>query len=729
MASITPMLIRSIPLFVVGSFNILVGLVVFLYNRKHIQNKAFFSLALFVGTWSIGIGAFYMANTALAALWWAKLYYASPVLLVYSLVLFSYSFPSEQRMSLRNVSLLSAPVALLLLLLLGHREFLTQAVQYFSWGKSITLNKVHYLVYSTLVITYFYIGLEMMRRKLRLLIGLYHKQAALFLVGSTISALLGVLYNLILPWFGNYKLIWVGPIATTIFVGTVAISIIKHKMFDIRAVVARAVGYSASLFALAVVYGLITFAIIAILFGTSFSFRLQVTLSVASAFSGLAFPYIRRFFDKQTNRLFYRDAYDSQEFLAAVNKMVIASVNVEVLLSNIQSAITTYLKPQFSLFDLEATAYVNRRRIGDKVAGYDPALASKLEGIMTESAQDMVAYDSLPAKDSETHSIMSSMDIRLALRLVARSGGVEQKYGLLLLGAKRSGLAYDQKDIETLRIITSELAIAVQNALQYEEIDSFNETLQDKIETATKKLRQANDKLRKLDETKDEFVSMASHQLRTPLTSVKGYLSMVLEGDGGALNDTQRQMLTQSYASAQRMVYLISDLLNLSRLNTGKFVIEAGPVDLRDVVAAEIDQLHETAKAREITLTYEPPKEFPTLMLDETKIHQVVMNFMDNAIYYTPAGGKIDILLRETATAIEFRVKDTGIGVSRDVQRHLFTKFYRADNARRMRPDGTGLGLFMAKKIVVAQGGAILFESEEGKGSVFGFRFQKAAMR
>jgi signal transduction histidine kinase len=114
-------------------------------------------------------------------------------------------------------------------------------------------------------------------------------------------------------------------------------------------------------------------------------------------------------------------------------------------------------------------------------------------------------------------------------------------------------------------------------------------------------------------------------------------------------------------------------------------------------------------------------------MLDETKVHQVVMNFVDNSIYYTPAGGKIVLSLHETATAVEFHVQDSGIGVPREVQRHLFTKFYRADNARRMRPDGTGLGLFMAKKVIVAQGGAVLFESEEDKGSTFGFRFAKAS--
>ena len=119
------------------------------------------------------------------------------------------------------------------------------------------------------------------------------------------------------------------------------------------------------------------------------------------------------------------------------------------------------------------------------------------------------------------------------------------------------------------------------------------------------------------------------------------------------------------------------------------------------------------------------PPSFSLLNLDENKMHQVVMNFIDNALYYTPNGGRVEVSLTETATAVEYRVKDNGIGVPRELQRHLFTKFYRADNARRMRPDGTGLGLYMAQKVVVAQGGTVLFESQEGKGSTFGFRFNK----
>jgi len=265
--------------------------------------------------------------------------------------------------------------------------------------------------------------------------------------------------------------------------------------------------------------------------------------------------------------------------------------------------------------------------------------------------------------------------------------------------------------------------VAVQNALRFEEIQQFNVTLQQKVDEATKQLRRANQKLKELDQTKDEFISMASHQLRTPLTSIKGYLSMILEGDVGAVKKDQRKMIKQAFDSAEQMVFLIADLLNVSRLQSGKFVIENKPTDLVKLISSEVDRLTETANNHGVKLTCSVPEKLPPLNLDENKLRQVIMNFIDNAIYYTPSGGSIGVKLEATEHQISYTVTDTGLGVPASEQHHLFAKFYRAGNARKMRPDGTGLGLFMAKKVIVAQGGAVIFKSTEGKGSTFGFSF------
>jgi signal transduction histidine kinase len=300
------------------------------------------------------------------------------------------------------------------------------------------------------------------------------------------------------------------------------------------------------------------------------------------------------------------------------------------------------------------------------------------------------------------------------LKLVAR----QRLVGLIVAGFYNELEAISEQSMQLLDRLSEPIGIALDNRLLFEENRRI--VLQ---------LQRSNVKLKALDETKDDFISMASHQLRTPLTSVKGYLSMVLEGDAGEINETQRKMLGQAFTSSQRMVYLIADLLNVSRLRTGKFIIEPAPTDLSQMIDEEMAQLQEAAKARSLELTYEKPAKFPTLMLDETKIRQVLMNFIDNAIYYTPKDGHIKVVLKDTGPTIEFKVIDDGIGVPKNEQHHLFTKFYRAGNARKARPDGTGLGLFMAKKVVTAQGGAIIFDSKEGKGSTFGFTFTKSKLQ
>lgn len=296
----------------------------------------------------------------------------------------------------------------------------------------------------------------------------------------------------------------------------------------------------------------------------------------------------------------------------------------------------------------------------------------------------------------------------LMVKLFAR----QELVGVLMVGVQKISVEATEADTSLLERLGEAIGLAVDNKLLSEE-----------NQRVLKKLEQSNKKLQELDEAKDEFISMASHQLRTPLTSVKGYVSMVLEGDAGKVTAQQKVLLRQSYTSAQRMVYLISDLLNVSRLRTGKFIIEPTPVNLSDVVDEELKQVEETAKSRKVSLSFKKPKEFPVLNLDETKIRQVIMNFVDNAIYYTPSGGDITVALNKTDKTAEFTVADNGIGVPKSEQPHLFTKFYRADNARKARPDGTGLGLFMAKKVIVASGGALIFKSVEGKGSTFGFTF------
>lgn len=335
---------------------------------------------------------------------------------------------------------------------------------------------------------------------------------------------------------------------------------------------------------------------------------------------------------------------------------------------------------------------------------------SKLVDLEAFSNADIGVLLNIGQEKAEELREVSPMQSIMFVKLLARHRIV----GVMAVGFVEEASVVSEKQKASVERLCEAVGIAIENNLLFEE-----------NQYVLRKLQKTNEKLKTMDETKDEFISMASHQLRTPLTSVKGYLSMVLEGDAGEITETQKKLLDQAFVSSQRMVYLIADLLNVSRLKTGKFIIDAQASNLADIVEGEVSQLREQAKLKGIELVYKKPKDFPVLMFDETKVRQVVMNFVDNALYYTPTGGKITVELEEDRSAVYFRVRDNGLGVPKDEQKHLFAKFYRAKNARKARPDGTGLGLFMAKKVISAQGGNILFESEEGKGSTFGFTLSK----
>lgn len=552
--------------------------------------------------------------------------------------------------------------------------------------------------------------------------GLRKAQLRYFLAGTILMFTLEPISNFVIPVaFKSHALVAFSPLYPIIFSGLVAYAIVTTRLFDIRAAVARSAGYILLVGAVAGSYVLILFGVVNSVFPNPSQETLRQILSVALVFPlALGFERTKYILARLTNRFFYHDSYDVQDVIDELGRVAVSKIELYRILHDTRAVLGDALKSSFIEFILfkngrpyfEARTH---RAIADRMMALGPQ--------MHEQHKDLLVVDELgphhPLRDS-----FQQADVVLSLKLKAH----EQVVGYIIFGNKKGGDIYTPQDKRLLLIAANELAIAIQNALRFEEIANFNLTLQAKVDEATRNLRKANERLKELDETKDDFISMASHQLRTPLTSVKGYISMVLEGDAGKINETQRKLLEQSFFSSQRMVFLISDLLNVSRLRTGKFVIEPTPVNLADMVEQEMDQLRETAAGKELTLTYEKPKEFPSIMLDETKTRQVIMNFVDNAIYYTPAGGHIGVELRETPASVELRVVDDGIGVPKAEQHHLFTKFYRAGNARKARPDGTGLGLFMAKKVVVAQGGAIIFESAEDKGSTFGFVFSKTKL-
>ena len=425
------------------------------------------------------------------------------------------------------------------------------------------------------------------------------------------------------------------------FVVFTSIAIVRHRLLDIRLLVARSLAYLLLFTSIIGLYSLVVFVAATKIFGNN-EFSERIVPIGAAFFLVFTIQPLRKFFDRVTNKFFYRDAYDSQIFLDNFNKLLVTTYELTPLLQRSAQIIEQNLKPTYTAFSIMKTETTPHRIVGtENHPSFGEDSNSLFKDIASFFGKGLVMTDLLEKQDEALKNLLSTNDIAVIVQLTSATN--KQGIGYLMLGPKKSGNLYNSQDTQVIEIVANELAIAVQNALRFEEIENFNVTLQGRVDEATRKLRRANEKLKALDETKDDFISMASHQLRTPLTSIKGYISMVLEGDAGKVSHTQREMLDQAFFSSQRMVYLIADLLNISRLNTGKFVIESTKVNLAEMVEQELSQLQETAASHSLTLTYDKPKNFPDLMLDETKTRQVIMNFVDNAIYYTPVNGHITV--------------------------------------------------------------------------------------
>lgn len=224
-----------------------------------------------------------------------------------------------------------------------------------------------------------------------------------------------------------------------------------------------------------------------------------------------------------------------------------------------------------------------------------------------------------------------------------------------------------------------------------------------------------------VERLKTEFVSISAHQLRTPLSAIKWTLRMLLDGDLGEITPEQMEYLQRTYRSNERMIALINSLLNVTRIEEGRFLYRPAPAKIDEIVETVVGTFVDEAKKRQLELKFEKDEKLPVVLIDTEKIKLAIYNLIDNAVRYTLPGGRVKIFLKRINMEIEFQVQDTGVGIPKEQQERVFSKFFRGANVMRLETEGTGLGLFITKNIIEAHGGKIWFESEKGKGTTFHF--------
>lgn len=715
------MMSRALVLGMVALMALILGMLVLKKSKRHYDTKQwFFLVCLCLAVWSAGLEMFSLADNGAALDIASRWFYVASAVFCPALAIFTAKSFLPLTKSVRSFIFISSSLFIVLsIYIILAPEFIINASEIttpvdFS---QIPINAINYIVFATFFSVFFLVVMWFGYVAWRKSDTIRRKQVAIYMTGLLISSIPGFVVDLLLPALGDYRYVWVGPVAIILFLFAIMYSIVKYRLMDVKTAVARSVSYMLLLIALAVVYIISAYVISIVIFQRTLTIdsRLNFMNMVLAILLAFLYQPIKRFFNKLTDRVFYYGEYDADTFAREISKILTYTADLQLLTRRVGNYIASSLKAEKVAFCIpEKGIYgrTGRRRL------------SVVEEDVRRIMDYYYKYCSFPevilanqVKDPELKKLLDIHRTKIVIPLLHQN----QETGILFLGEHKS-LGYSSRDIEMLESIAGELAVSIRNSLSMEEINELNKSLQRRIDEATKELRFSNRQLQRLDEAKNEFISMASHQLRTPLTSIKGYLDMMLEGDLGKISPTQRAVLREAFSSSERMVRLINDFLNVSRLQTGKFTIDKQSVDIAQILRDEVSLLKVVADQRSVEMVLKIDKKIPSLAVDSEKIRQVMLNMIDNAIYYSNPHKKVVITLKSSGKMIEFSVKDSGIGVPKSEQANLFGKFFRGTNAKKRRPDGTGVGLFLAKKVILSHDGEMIFESEEGKGSTFGFR-------
>jgi len=287
--------------------------------------------------------------------------------------------------------------------------------------------------------------------------------------------------------------------------------------------------------------------------------------------------------------------------------------------------------------------------------------------------------------------------------------------------------AFDEEEIDLLVEVGQDIAFALHNIEMEEErkraegeLRKIYEELEERVTERTRELAQANIQLKEVDRLKSEFLATMSHELRTPLNSIIGFVGIILQGIAGEINEEQKKQLSMVYSSAKHLLSLINDILDLSRIESGKMEISATVFKIEEVISEVVQTVSPMISQKGLNIITKIPEGTPEINNDRKKVLQIFLNLVNNAMKFTNTGEIIIICTLDNHN-LEVAVSDTGIGIQKEQMDHLFEAFRQIDGTAQRRYQGAGLGLYLCRKLVTLLGGKIWVESQYGKGSRFTF--------
>lgn len=697
---------------------LILGVFVYINNKQGAINKSFLALTFSSIIWITAVLVIYSSKTYLVVLISARLAFGGAILIGLSLFYFSYYFPKNNSYKLRHV-LVIIPAILILSISLFTPYLIEDihAIENTKYGQGYYLFVIYF--FTTLGVSIFN---QISKRNY--LDTTESIQAKYVLTGLSITIIIALTTNLIIPMaIGTSAYSKYGPLATIFFIIFTAYAITKHHLFNIKVIATEI------LTALMAIMLLVRIPL------SKTPGELAFNLVFFHIFLVLGILLIRTVWQEihraqEVEKLNREkiDAYDkiasqahNLQLLQKVSDIILKSFgeklpNLTQKVLNIAAKDISYCstillglitedKKYLQAYGLSenkfSTFIINHldrpfqeHRIKIEGAESNLFLQSHLNKKLI-AGNKFVDFVNPPVPRAIAEVIQKALGIKSVVSFPVLKG--DESVGIMGFMLNKPKEEIVEEDYHLLKAMADQISLAIEKTSVYKELEQ-------KIED----LKQANSDLQKLLDMKTEFMRVASHQLRTPISSVRGILSMLNEG--GLPPEKNEEFLKLAYESADKLSAIIKDILSATSLEAGRLDLQFQKTDITKILDESVKERKLLVAGKPIKLNFEPPADIPEVKADPYWMKEVFNNLIDNAIFYTPKG-EVSIGVSDQPANVAVTIKDTGVGITAEDKERLFKKFTRGQNAMSVHPNGSGLGLYIAKNIMDLHQGKIDIES------------------
>ena len=695
-----------------------------LTKKRNKLNIIFFLICLCIAIWFLGtIGILLNIGNDSKIIFWDKFVYIGATFIIFFVYHLSLVFTKKKQ----PIKLYFGYFIFSIFLILSRTKYFAKEIYQYSWGGHLKAELLHH-AFLMFAILYLYFLLYNFLKYYKSTKSSLEKNQAKYIFYS--FAFLAICCFSFLPAYG----IGISPIINLFavaFMLIMAYAITRYRLMGITIIFRKTSIYFFTIISYLLILLLVIYAT-AIMGGITVNWTIVWMAFCVGAILLTLFDNIKNFFTQLANKYFFSDIVDYQQTITNLAKKLPNEIKLDKVVSLIIGTLINTIKLNSAgilLFNSKTSKYEIIKTIGfNKKNGISLITNTFLINYLKNRKQLVAAQELEFLKEAaktkkgktEFKNLKKDMN-RIEAGLCLPLFSAENLIGVIVLGNKISNDAYSKEDLEMLEIVANQASIAIDNARLYKEVQDFNKNLQKKVDEQTKDIKNKTERLRKLLTMRSEFLNITSHQLRTPVSVIKGILSMIKEGS--IPKERQKEFLDSAFQRTIKLNEIINDILDASAIDSGKFEIQFSPISVEPI----LKEIYQDKKQDNLDLDKKikfvlnlPEKQLPKVLSNEKYLRHILLNLINNAFQYT-IKGSIIIKAETEKDKIIIKIIDTGIGIGKDDVPKLFQKFGRAKNAISTYTDGSGLGLFIIKKIIDEHKGAKVYieKTEINKGSIF----------